>query len=116
MVGSKGRYIGKGLQMIKAGILAAVLIVPIALTPRVAAAAKLVGCEKTFRANKATYLPHRAIATTQGRSLAAPNIACGFSVQLGTKREAISEALRQCEYWARKLKLRKGQCRIREAD
>src|SRR5262249_47539946 len=57
-------------------------------------AANLTPCEKEFRAKKAKYLSHRAIATTQGRPLGAPNIACGFSVQWGTKSDAVSAALR----------------------
>jgi len=93
-----------------------VLMTPTPLTPRVAAAEKLVECPKKFRGFKAKYLPHRAIATTQGRPLSAQPVACGFSGHWGTKAKAISEALRECETSARIMKLKKGQCRIMEAD
>src|SRR5690349_14968809 len=72
-------------------------------------------CEREFLSKKAIYLPHRATATTLGRPLSAPQIACGFSGQWATKTQAINEALRQCELWARKSKYRKGECRIRDA-
>ncbi len=74
-------------------------------------AAKLNTCQKLYQNRYLRAGPHKAIATTGGRSLSTPYTSCGFSDQKSTKKRAINEALAECRRQAKKYN-RSGACTI----
>jgi hypothetical protein len=92
--------------LVAAGIIGACITYP-------ADAAKPQSCQKLYQ-RFAGDLPHKALATSGGRSLASPDTACGFSYGYSTRKGAEMEALRVCRTIAKKNNAR-GKCRIIES-
>ena len=95
-------------------VLSAAICLVTSLVLAAEAAAKLQPCQNGYKVYILKKPLHKAVATTGGRSLAAPSTACGFSYGYGTKRLAVSAALRQCKMVQRKNKAR-GTCQIIES-
>jgi hypothetical protein len=86
-------------------------VVPVSFS--IDASAKAPFCQREYARLSKIAVLHRAVATTNGKSLGAPNIACGFSGQ-DTKQQAIRGALKNCEKSAKR-NGNSSKCQIIEA-
>jgi hypothetical protein len=95
-------------------LLAVFLSASIAVITSSEAAAKRMSYKLLYKLYVANKPLHRAIATSDGRSIGATGTSCGAANTYPTKQSAANEAIRQCNVDRKHYKTR-GTCKIIEA-